>query len=274
MKATRKLIPALAMLIVAAVVMSTASYAWFTMSRNVTATGMEVAVTAPNNLVIAGSENSTYTEFSATGKTLVADAEVVPASTSNAKDFFVVDGSGVNANGSYNDNTKFKAGSAFATAGTAGAYVDFRFDIKTEGTEAIDVWVKACSVKTETTADKTKPVRFAVLNASAVGTAATNATVVGQYKPVAAAANFGGNVLSAATPATATAAYKTPAAALSSETNGSFQLASTGSTTIYIRVWYEGQDTACVMANRPQSGFSLEVEFASAKHTEASPEQS
>jgi hypothetical protein len=38
----KKLIPALALLIISAVVMSTASYAWFSMNTQVTATGMQV----------------------------------------------------------------------------------------------------------------------------------------------------------------------------------------------------------------------------------------
>ncbi len=42
MKKMRKLLPALAMLLVSAVMMSTASYAWFAMNTNVTAKGMTV----------------------------------------------------------------------------------------------------------------------------------------------------------------------------------------------------------------------------------------
>ena len=42
MKTTRKLFPALAMLLLAAVMMSTATYAWFSMNTTVTASGMSV----------------------------------------------------------------------------------------------------------------------------------------------------------------------------------------------------------------------------------------
>ena len=52
MKATRKLIPALALLLVSAVLLSTASYAWFTTNTTVTAT-TSVSVTAPENLQIS-----------------------------------------------------------------------------------------------------------------------------------------------------------------------------------------------------------------------------
>ena len=43
MKKMRKLLPALAMLLISAVMMSTASFAWFAMNTNVTATGMDVS---------------------------------------------------------------------------------------------------------------------------------------------------------------------------------------------------------------------------------------
>lgn len=54
MKATRKLIPALALLLISAVLLSTATYAWFTTNSRVTAT-MNVKVQAPLNLEIAPS---------------------------------------------------------------------------------------------------------------------------------------------------------------------------------------------------------------------------
>ena len=53
MKMTRKLIPAIAMLLVSAVMMSTASFAWFTMNSTVQATGMTVTAVAPASLWIA-----------------------------------------------------------------------------------------------------------------------------------------------------------------------------------------------------------------------------
>ena len=60
MKKMRKLIPALAMLLVSAVMMSTASFAWFSMNTSVTASGM--SVTAKNESkylqIIAGADTS------------------------------------------------------------------------------------------------------------------------------------------------------------------------------------------------------------------------
>ena len=53
MKLTRKLIPAFAMLLVSAVLMSTASFAWFSMNKDVEADGIMVTATAPAALWIS-----------------------------------------------------------------------------------------------------------------------------------------------------------------------------------------------------------------------------
>ena len=52
MKKMRRLIPAIAMLLVSAVMLSTASFAWFTMSENASATGMQVQAKASGSLLI------------------------------------------------------------------------------------------------------------------------------------------------------------------------------------------------------------------------------
>lgn len=59
MKASRKLIPAFAMLLIAAVMMSTATFAWFVTNGTVTASGMTVTAKA----------NNTYLQIAAVGST-------------------------------------------------------------------------------------------------------------------------------------------------------------------------------------------------------------
>ena len=61
MKLTRKLIPAFIMLLVSAVLMSTASFAWFSMNETVEATGMQVTADAEFIfLEIKGSQDSGF----------------------------------------------------------------------------------------------------------------------------------------------------------------------------------------------------------------------
>ena len=55
MKKMRRLIPAFAMLLVAATMLSTASFAWFTISTTASATGMQVSATASSSLLITDS---------------------------------------------------------------------------------------------------------------------------------------------------------------------------------------------------------------------------
>jgi hypothetical protein len=66
----KKLIPALVLLLVSAIVLSTSSYAWFSMNTQVTASGMEVTAKAPASLLIS----TDGTNFGATA--VLSDTEV------------------------------------------------------------------------------------------------------------------------------------------------------------------------------------------------------
>lgn len=67
MKKTRKLIPALVMLVISAVLMSTASFAWFSMNRSVTASGMSVTAKTPASLEISNAPTGSSWGYSANG---------------------------------------------------------------------------------------------------------------------------------------------------------------------------------------------------------------
>ena len=66
MKNTRKLIPALVMLLISAVLMSTASFAWFSMNKQVTADGMSVTATTPASLEISTAATGSDWSYGAT----------------------------------------------------------------------------------------------------------------------------------------------------------------------------------------------------------------
>ncbi len=75
----KKLIPAAGMLLLSTAMLATSTYAWFSMSKTVTATGMEVtAKTDSIFLEIAGSEDSNYTTFGLTGTDAI-DAQLYPS---------------------------------------------------------------------------------------------------------------------------------------------------------------------------------------------------
>lgn len=69
----KKLIPALAMLLIAAVMLGTSTYAWFSMNTTVTATGMQITAKSNNTyLLINTGDNDTADEIQAAGVTTVA----------------------------------------------------------------------------------------------------------------------------------------------------------------------------------------------------------
>lgn len=77
MKSMKKLIPALAMLLVSLIVMSSASFAWFSMNKTVTATGMSVTATVPRQLLISA-DNSTWGSTMALSSDVSTAAAIVP----------------------------------------------------------------------------------------------------------------------------------------------------------------------------------------------------
>ena len=144
MKKMRRLIPAFAMLLIAATMLSTASFAWFTMSTNVTASGMQIQAQADSSLVISREPltyNSglasvdfaapvkklvpmTYGEYTATGATTATKGWVVPTNTA-----------GINSTtGAMVAGDVYK--SANATAGTN--YVEESIYIASAGAEMTD----------------------------------------------------------------------------------------------------------------------------------------
>lgn len=73
MKKFKKLIPALCMLLISAVLMGTSTYAWFSMNKTVSATGMEVTAKSNSTYLLIGTKNETYADI---------QAKTAPANTS------------------------------------------------------------------------------------------------------------------------------------------------------------------------------------------------
>ena len=89
MKKTRKLIPALAMLLISAVMMSTASFAWFSMNKQVTATGMQITAQSDNVWLVINTDtgagfDSSNTINEATSAGAASLYPVAPATTLTA----------------------------------------------------------------------------------------------------------------------------------------------------------------------------------------------
>ena len=125
MKATRKLIPAFAMLLIAAVMMSTATFAWFSTNSTVTAKGMSIEATAKNTfLVIAETETEIDSDYQETE----VDFQMTTPTTLYPVTYFkdADDSKAVKAGGTVQADSWYVAiaEATGASAAKAGSYVE------------------------------------------------------------------------------------------------------------------------------------------------------
>lgn len=84
----KKLIPAICMLLISAMLLGTSTYAWFSMSNQVTATGMKVVAKADSGIVIKYTGDTSAT-FQTTANVNDSDAnELYPSSTVNLTEWW------------------------------------------------------------------------------------------------------------------------------------------------------------------------------------------
>lgn len=144
----KKLIPALAMLLIAAVMLGTSTYAWFSMNTTVTATGMSVTATTPVNLLISSTEAGTYSNTVAADETYTG--KLYPASSADAMKFNAIMNSGnyIGTNGAggaaENGTTKFQKTSGQSESGVVA------MSGSNDGYWAVyDFWVKLSQAQTD-----------------------------------------------------------------------------------------------------------------------------
>ena len=145
----KKLIPALALLVVSAILMGTSTFAWFSLNNKVSVTGMTVSTHIGDSLQIAASTiGKTTTEDAASFKNGL-DQEVTgllePVSTINGENFYYTSTGNVQADGNaINDTyTAYASGDTFdknygvdshADQADAVGYVDYVFQVKATNT--------------------------------------------------------------------------------------------------------------------------------------------
>lgn len=265
MKAMKKLIPAICLLLISAVLLGTSTYAWFSMNTTVTAEGMKVEATSAKNLVISNTSTLKQDEASHIASTNSDTMKLFPASTTSPSDntfFYVSNSEGVDyTSGKGNIGTEF----AKVSFTDGNQYVSkHTFYIRVDGeanSELYDLYVKKITVNDTTdssAADK------AITQALRVGIVTTNKTVI--YAPLAGATlsynaiNAAGEVASYADGIyknssdgalnAATTAIDGSAATLAY--NANVNLAATVGTETYVEVtiyiWYEGEDEDCTSA--------------------------
>jgi len=158
-KLRKQLAAAIAMTLVATVALGSSTYAWFTMNKEVSVTGMEVHTMVGDNLLISPDvltsvEVNDEDTFKTAMDVSLVDAFLEPVSTINGDDFFYTSTYNVGGDGNALDKTAyidydtdglaeatgyanaFNKNYGIATAtGTAEAYKDYVFQLKANNTD-------------------------------------------------------------------------------------------------------------------------------------------
>ena len=174
--AKKKLIPAVAMLTTSAVMLSTATYAWFTMSREVEVTGIKLTATTPQTKEVShgkatagatitskteatepGDDEKLWSNKAATSSVYASFGKLIPASSTDGTNLYYttkakengksVDITGANAFTQATENNN--AGWTFQTAGASSeTESNLTADTKGEGYYLdIPVWFRTTNVE-------------------------------------------------------------------------------------------------------------------------------
>lgn len=259
----KKLIPALCMLLVAAALMGTSTFAWFSMNSRVEATGMEVKATVDDSIFIASVEmTGTYGVFETDPGTFGVAATLTDAYAGGLKPASTKTPSltvgnwyqGTAAsNDSYEATGDFTALSTlegfvdayrvamYSTAETATAYLSEVTIARTDGTNALNPALRVAFV--------TDSEIYYVTGASDGADGAT-----GKYVTGTAADSLG------ATSATLCQTGVTAVEDISFDLTGKTEAAPLFVT---ILVWYEGQDPACKTDSYSMASMAISMSFVS-----------
>ncbi len=279
----RKLLPAAGMLAISASMLATSTYAWFTMNKEVTVTGMEVRTQVGDNLLVAQDElGSTAKKADNLFKTSdidVMNALLEPVSTVNGTSFWYTDtynvgGSGDaltdaytaynesielanNLGGRVNFKTNYDAGfqsnygitGSITTANVAYGYIDYVFQIKANNTtnSAKDIVVKDISLTSGKpgTTDTLHAFRAAIFAEDITSDAP--AGTVGTLKTILSSetGNTGSYYFSDGKAISGNTAPTEISNYNSSATIGSATASTTSYFKVVVRLWLEGEDENC-----------------------------
>lgn len=269
-KALRKqLMAAIAMVVVAAVALSSSTYAWFANNNTVTAKGMTVnAVSNSILLQIAGKDDNEYSTFGTIGTTTISQKSMKPTTSADGKNFAVLSDAVKVENASAaqatwsGTNGAFQATDLVTKASNALDYSTYvataRYDLKCDTGNVANVYVKSVNCTVTPTSGKTinKSIRISVTCGST--TLVFNpqgGTYVSQT--IGSETFSGAGLLTGATWSLENPAFATPG-------NTAIIADSIGTTAqeVTVRVWFEGQDSTCYTNNVDTADIAVSLEFA------------
>lgn len=259
----KKLIPALALLLVSAVMLATSSFAWFSMNTNVTVTGMSVTAKVNDNLQIAPTAvDSTAKEADSAfkyGYVMAHTAALLePVSTINGVNFFYTSTKNVKADGDAASDTYVAYDSSNTTAfntnyGSTGAvgYVDYAVQLKADNSSNSpkDVVLSDINLTYAGAAAAQSAFRVAVFVWDMGATGATAASAPNQSKLVSLLKMDGSAYYTDGKAVTSTSALgDIDGAADAAATIGEVAANSTRFFKVVVRLWLEGEDESCTNA--------------------------
>jgi hypothetical protein len=230
------------MLLVSAILLGTSTFAWFSMNTQVTATGMQVQAKAEDGIVISNAPTGTYDVSAASVKDAVS--QLYPGSTSDLNTW--VHSKSTNP-ASANTQQVYEPGTAWtANSGTYGNYVVHDFYIRSSAASTLTIAsldIKSVDI-TSTSQNLSKALRVGIKFEGSVNKY-IYAPVTGYSNPVSVQ--------------TTTGAYSTEdrvsVSALAADTESkdtsitSLPANTAAGTHVYIYIWYEGEDAACISNN-------------------------
>jgi hypothetical protein len=275
--AKKKLLPAVGMLAMSATMLATSTYAWFTMNKEVTVTGMTMNTKVSENLLIAddaiaGTDIKGDQYFNNSLVQLV-DGLIEPVSTVDGKTFYYTAGTNVQGNGAVlnktwslyvpDDTSDFASEYALtgADANAAVGYVDYVYQLKAiNGSTASEIRLTGLNLTYGGTGDNDQLATRIAVFAENLGykTGADDSTLVDPagdmgdtvvkkaIYTINGAANFS---KAEGTSATLDDAVNSLTTRADVTYNEKFVLpVGTNQTQYYrivVRVWLEGEDTTC-----------------------------
>ena len=267
MKLSRKLLPAIAMLLVSAVMMSTASFAWFSTNSTATANGMTVSVSAARNITITEVKDGVKGAYSSLANLNSEVGKMTPGSTAKGTDpafFYVSDSKGIDP-GNYApklNETAFAAAAADGTT-TAGDVVYVKKTVSLMATGAYESGTDHGNVEAtfEVTGGVTSPVAESLRVMLVVYSEETPATKTAYvFAPIGTAEAYKPIIKEGVYAEASLGTEITP------DVNGTDiieKIRADKAWTVDIYYWFEGQDTACTAANAIDiSGIIVTIKFS------------
>ena len=238
----KKLIPAFALLLVSAVLLSTASFAWFSMNRTVTATNMQVKAKAEAGLVISNAADGTYNISASSVKSTVA--ELKPGSTSDLTNWF--HSTSTNP-GVANTQQVYDAGIEWVDNNHDAHYVVHDFYIRSSGATALAMQSLDVSKVEAKVGDAAAAQNLS--KALRVGVKIGNEIKI--YQPIGTPGTY--------SVTTATGAYAAGNMTNVTSVSGTTVFNATGTTSVpantdpgtnvKVYIWFEGEDENCISDN-------------------------